>query len=342
MKPMLFSLSALVGALGCASRPDTSTVASGTVKPVPAVQVDRGRGEGYRAAGTVRAITRADLATRIMARIETLGPRVGDQVRKGQVLATFERGAVLAAGAQARAGLELASINLRRMERLYADSAVPVAQLEAARAAYQQAQGHQSAAAAELGYASLVAPFDGVVTQRTADPGDLASPGQPILVVEGKGPREIVVGVPETVARSLRVGRTVVARIGVDETPVSARIAAVVPSADPVNRTVEVRLTTNAQLTANVAAVVEFPATGALSELRVPATAVIERGELTGVYLFASDSTVRLRWIRLGRRTGTDVPVVTGLVPGDVVVRVAAGVADGDRARPILDDGPQP
>jgi RND family efflux transporter MFP subunit len=281
-------------------------------------------------------MARADLATRIMARVETVAVREGDRVHKGQVLATFERGAVLAAGAQARAGLDLATTNLRRMERLYADSAVPVAQLEAARAAYQQAEGHQSAAAAELAYASLVAPFDGVVTRRAVDPGDLAAPGQPIVVVEGGGPREIVVGVPESVARGLVVGTTVTARIGVDERAVPARIAAIVPSADAVDRTVEVRLTTDGQLTANLAAIVEFPPIGARLELRVPASAVVERGELTGVFLFAPDSTVRLRWVRLGRRLGPELPVVAGLVPGDLVVRVAEGAVDGDRARPVL------
>lgn len=82
------------------------------------------------------------------------------------------------------------------MERLYADSAVPLAQLESSRAAFAAAQGQADAATAELGYASITAPFDGVVVARNVDPGALATPGRPLLIVEDMGTREIVAGCP--------------------------------------------------------------------------------------------------------------------------------------------------
>jgi RND family efflux transporter MFP subunit len=271
----------------------------------------------------------------MMARIETIRVRAGDRVRAGQELARFERGGVVAAGAQASAGLELATTNLRRMERLYADSAVPVAQLEAARAAFEQARGHADAAAAEMGYTSLVAPFDGVIAARNADPGDLAAPGQPILVLEGGGSREIVVGIPETVAALVTPNEWVTVGIGTAGRTVRARVAVVVGSADPVTRTVEVRLVTREAITPNMAAVAEFPTrAGRQGEVTVPVTAVVSRGELTGVYLFGADSTVRLRWVRLGRAGGSEVEVVSGLRSGDLVVADADRATDGARARP--------
>jgi RND family efflux transporter MFP subunit len=294
----------------------------------------------YRAAGSVRAVKRAELATRMMTRIETIGVRAGDRVKAGQVLAVFERGGVAAARAQASAGFDLAATNLRRMERLYADSAIPVAQLEAARGAFAQAKGHVDAATAEMGYASLVAPFDGVVASRHADPGDLAAPGQPILVIEDGGAREIVVGVPEAVAAAITPRERVVVKVGAAERPVTAQVAAVVGSADPTTRTVEVRLVTAEPIMANVAAVAEFPVRGeAVAELTVPAAAVVTRGELTGVYLFAPDSTIRLRWIRLGRTRGAAVEVVSGLRAGDLVVADVTKATDGQRARPIETPG---
>jgi RND family efflux transporter MFP subunit len=329
----------LAATVGCGPEDQGSAKPpAGEPVAVPAVRVAAPGGlDTYRAAGTVRAARRADLATRMMARIETVRVRSGDRVRAGQVLVTLERGAVEAAGSQAAAGLELAATNLRRMERLYADSAVPVAQVEAARAAYRQARGQADQASAELGYASLTAPFDGVVSARSADPGDLAAPGQPVLVIEDTGAREIVVGVPAGWAASLTSGRAVTALVGADETPVGARIAAVVPSADPLSRTVEVRLTTAASLTPGLTAVVELPVPGrAAGELLVPQTAVLERGELTGVFLITPDSTARLRWIRLGRVVGPDVAVASGLVAGDVVVLRPGQVRDGDRVRPLL------
>ena len=338
MKRITFAAGLLAAAAGCGGEPEHA--GSGPVgEPTPVAVHSVGSPGGldtYRAAGTVRAVRRADLATRMMARIETIRVRAGDRVRAGQVLATLERGAVVAAGSQATAGLGLATANLRRMERLYADSAVPLAQLEAARAGFEQARGQADAASAELGYASLVAPFDGVVTARNADPGDLAAPGQPVLVIEDAGAREIVVGVPEPMAGQLKVGSAVTVLIGAEERAVSAKVAVVVPSADPMSRTVEVRLATATPLTPGLTAVAELPVAGRnAGALLVPRTALVERGELTGVMLVSADSTARLRWIRVGRVVGADVAVASGLRAGDLVLARPTQVKDGDRVRPI-------
>lgn len=330
------------GALACGgdAAPETG-LARGEPRPIVAVKVGGGPGAGiYRAAGTVRALRRAELGTRMMGRIESVRVRAGDRVRAGQVLATFDRASQLAARRQAAAGLELAAANLRRMERLYADSAIPVAQLEGARASFAQAEGQASAADAELTYAELAAPFAGVVTARLADPGDLAAPGHPILVVEDEGAREIVVAAPEAIARQLGTGQTVEVDIGAEERTITARVAAVVPAADPASRTVEVRLTTAERLTSNLTAVANLPVQDAGGPaLTLPPEAVVERGQLTGVFVFAADSTVRLRWIRLGRRAPGLVEVASGLEPGDLVARDAGGVRDGEPALPVFREG---
>ena len=339
MKRTVFAATILAATLGCSGRTEQAEPApAGPVTQVPAYRVGAGAGlDTYRGAGTVRAVRQAGLATRMMARIETIRVRAGDRVRSGQVLATLERGAVMAAGSQATAGLDLATTNLRRMERLYADSAIPIAQLEGARAAFEQARGHSDAASAELAYASLVAPFDGVITARNADPGDLAAPGQPVLIVEDLGAREIVIGVPEPVAAALVIGKTVRVLIGAEEKVVTAKIAAIVPSADPVSRTVEIRLTTSTPLTPGLTAIAEFPMAGRpTGDLMIPVSAVVQRGELTGVFLVLADSTARLRWIRLGRTVGTGVAVASGLVALDVVVTQPATVKDGDRVRAVI------
>lgn len=331
----------LLAVAGCGSEKPAAATAEGPVSEVATIVIgDAGAAEAYHAAGTVRATRRAELATRAMARVETVRVRAGDRVRSGQVLATVERGAVTAAGSQAAAGLELATTNLRRMERLYADSAVPLAQLEASRAAFAAAQGQAEAATAELGYASITAPFDGVVIARNVDPGALATPGRPLLIVEDTGTREIVAGVPDALVRGLVVGRTLTAWVGADRQAVPVVVAAVVPSADPVSRTVEVRLTSQSPLTPGLTAIVEVPGSQRIrGQIAVPSSAVLSRGELTGVYLVGADSTARLRWVRLGRAQGDAVTVVSGLASGDVVVRDAAGVRDGMRIRSAASSG---
>lgn len=327
------------GACGRGPAPEVRSP-RGEPRAIVAIEVDGGGVGGvYRAAGTVRALRRAELGTRMMGRIESVRVRAGDRVRAGQVLATFDRAAQAATRRQATAGLELAATNLRRIERLYADSAVPLAQLEAARTGFAQAEGQAAAAEAELAYAELAAPFAGIVTARLADPGDLVAPGRTILVIEDEGLREIVVAAPEPIAARLRPGQTVEVEIGADERRVAAQVLAVVPAADPASRTVDIRLGTAERLASNLTAVAYLPVSGEAAALTVPPEALVERGQLTGVYVFAPDSTVRLRWVRLGRRMPGRIEVASGLKPGDLVAGHAAGVRDGEPALPVRQEG---
>lgn len=331
----------LLSIVGCTEHDGSPEVPGPEYVTVETIRLGEAVGtEAYAAIGSVRASKRAELATRMMARIERIDVRAGDRVQKGQVLVTLERGAVAAARRQSAAGFDLASANLRRMERLYADSAIPLVQLEAARTSFEQAKGQAEAATAELAYTSIAAPFDGVISARYADPGDLAAPGQPVVVIEDAGAREIVIGVPEHMARELRPGRELVASVGSDAAQTLARVSAVVPSTDALSRTVEVRLMTDARLTPGEAVTVRVPLVRSDALLlSVPRSAIVTRGELTGVYLVGTDSIARLRWIRIGRGSSDSLQVISGLVSGDVVVLQAASLRDGLKVRPAIEQG---
>lgn len=327
--------------IACGGAPAEPPVPRGPGVEAAAYRVESGVGSvRYEAAGTVRAVRRVELATRLMGTIETVRVRAGDRVRAGQLVLTLQAGSPEAGLAQARAGLDLATRTLRRMERLYADSAVPEAQLDAARAAHAQAEGQARAAQVEVGYAGLHAPFGGVVTARLAEPGDLAAPGQPLLVIEDAGAREIVVGVPDDLLAGIRPGLVVPTRIGAGEQRVDAKVIAVVPFSDPGSRTAEVRLSGPAGLPSGASAVAEF-AVGSTGGIRVPAGALIRRGQLVGVFVFAADSTVRLRWIRIGRVEGGVAEVLAGLEDGDLVALRPESLRDGVRARPRLEGSPR-
>jgi RND family efflux transporter MFP subunit len=273
-----------------------------------------------------------------MGRVESVEVRAGDRVRPGQLLLAVERASLTAARQQAAAGLDQATATLRRTERLYADSAAPLVQLEAARTAHAQAEAQVRAVQADMAYAEVRAPFAGVVAARMVDPGDQAAPGQPLLVVEDRTAREIVAAVPAEIGEQLRAGQSAAVEIGAGGRRVTARIESVVPGADPASPTVEVRLSGPPDLPPGVAAVAELPA-GGRSALEVPASALTRRGQLEGVYLFASDTTLRLRWIRTGREHDSTVEVLSGLLPGDIVALDASRARDGLRARPQLPAG---
>ena len=205
-------LSLLAGALACGRGGEPAPISSvaGPLAAVPAVRIaPASERQAYRAAGTVRVSRRAELSTRVMGRVERVAVRAGDAVRAGQVLVTLDRASLEAGRRQAQAALDFATVQLHRMERLQADSAVPQAQLDAARSAQAQAAAQVHAAESELTYASVTAPFDGIVTTRSVEVGDVAAPGRPLLVVEDRTAREIVVGVPDDLARRLHPGQTV-------------------------------------------------------------------------------------------------------------------------------------
>jgi RND family efflux transporter MFP subunit len=330
----------LLGALGCTTAgSEERPMAAGAVEDVPAMRVLAAEASGrYRAAGTVRAARRAEIATRLMGRVESVPVRVGDRVRPGQLLLTVERASLAAAQRQASAALEQAAATLRRTERLYADSAAPLVQLEAARTAHAVAEAQAAAVRADLAYAEVRAPFAGVVAARLVDPGDQAVPGQPLLVIEDRTAREIVVTVPDEVGERLRAGQSAAVEIGAGGRRVTARIEAVVPGADPQSPTVEVRLSGPADLAPGLAAVAELPAADRAT-LQVPLSAITRRGQLEGVYLFAPDSTLRLRWVRTGRESDSTIEVLSGLIPGDLVALDASRARDGVPARPLLPAG---
>ncbi len=338
MSPRL-GLLFLLPLAGCSPAQPAERSVAASVEHVPAARVQAADAAGrYRAAGTVRAARRAELSTRIMGRVETVRVRAGDVVRPGQLLLSVERASLTAAQQQAAAALELATAALRRTERLYADSAAPLVQLEAARSAHAQAEAQARAVQADLAYAEVRAPFAGIVTSRHADPGTQAAPGQPLLVVEDRTAREIVVSVPDEMRERLRPGQEAVVEIGADGRRHPARILAVVPGAQPGSPTVEVRLSGPAALAPGTAAVVELPAAGR-SAMLVPISAITRRGQLEGVFLFAPDSTLRLRWIRTGRGRDSTVEVLSGLFDGDLVALDASRARDGLRASPLLPRG---
>lgn len=322
----LFGLAAL-GAAACGET---------TAHPPTAERHD---GEGYEVEaetvplllpveGTVAARHRAEISTRLMARVTEVTTELGARVREGQTVIRLgtedvaaNRMRAEAAAEAARAGRDEAARHLQRMDTLYESDAVARVQRDQARLALTQAESqlamaeaalHEVATTAE--YARIKAPFTGSIVARMVDPGDLAAPGQPLLVIESGGVREAVLAVPADVAAALSVGDSldVVTR---DRPTVTGRIRAVAGGADPVTRTVEVRVELASDWPTGISVTGLVPA-GTRAAVTVPVASVIRRGQLTGVRV-VTESGVALRWIRLGRALGERVEVLSGLEAGE-------------------------
>jgi len=285
----------------------------------------------FEAAGVAEPVQRAMLASKLMARVTEVLVQEGDRVGAGQVLARLDARDLSARAEQAAAGLtgaeagyQEALAQAHRIRALYADSAAPRAQLDQVEAGLARAEAalrQARAAGAELeavsDYATIRAPFAGVITQRLLDPGGFAAPGEPLLSIEDQSSLRLsVTAAPEAVGRLRRGQRIAGAVAGL---PVEAVIEGVVSATGGHLVTVNAMVRNRDRVAfAGSAATLALPQ-GTRTSLLLPRRALIREGDLTGVRL-RRGNTAELRWIRVGGMHAAMVEVLSGLVDGDTVI----------------------
>jgi len=283
--------------------------------------------------GYVEAVDPAPLSARVMAVIAEVAARENDAVSAGQVLVTLDAREARAQLAQARAALSAAEaqalagrLAFERADRLLAAEALTPQDWEAARAASDGAEAGQQRAAqavegaeAALSWFELAAPFDGRVLAREADPGQLASPGQPVLVLYRPDRLRFAVAIPEERTSGLALGADFTLEFANGETR-PATLARVLPGADPRSGTVTLHLALEdvtglqpGQL-GRISLVV-----GEREALVLPARAVERIGQIERVRLVRAGGAVSIT-VRTGKLHGTEIEALSGLAAGDRVL----------------------
>jgi RND family efflux transporter MFP subunit len=186
-----------------------------------------------------------------------------------------------------------------------------------------------------LSYTKIVAPFDGVVTRKLADVGDLATPGKPLLEVEDPQLLQFEAAVPEAIVGKLTLSARLPVRIMSKE--VEGVVSEIAPSGDPGSRTslVKLDLPSAADLRGGQFGRVEIPVSET-NVLRAPASAVIQRGQMELVFVVTNDHA-QLRLVKTGKRFGDEMELLSGVSAGEeVVTEGAASLVDGQalKARP--------
>lgn len=287
-------------------------------------------GAGRWVAANVRAVRRARIATRLSATVKAVHVQEGARVREGQVLVSLSDPDVRAAVDAAEIGLASATAHERRIAALARERAATPSELEGAQAQRAQAQAAVAAARASLAHSELRAPFAGVVQARRVEPGDLVGPGQPLLELEGDA-LEIEASLSEDEAGGLAVGNTL--RFRADHLDGTARITALTPGGDALShrRGLIARVVSAPDgLRSGTFARLEVPTSGtAPAAVWVPRSAVVVRGDLTGVFVASAANRAELRWIALGEPVGDHVPVRAGLAPADRVIDAPGALRDG-------------
>jgi RND family efflux transporter MFP subunit len=276
----------------------------------------------------------------VSGKVLSVGPREGEFVRKGQILATIDPtdyrlslDAAKAQAFQARVGLERAEDEYRRMKMLYDTKSLAPNDFEKYKAAYNSAvQLHEQAVASEklsrkhLTDGTLCAPISGYIAKRSIEPGDTASPGRPIFEIVQMDPVEVNVGVPETDINLVKLGQK--AEITLPALPGKSFVGTVRiinVSADPNTRTYMTRISvTNPQHELRVGMVAETTIRGdrTISMVTLPGDAVIRDPQgATQVYVYYPDQKrVYAKRVEIGAAVNNDVEIKGGLSGNELIV----------------------
>lgn len=284
--------------------------------------------------GVVRARLVANVAPRVMARIAAVPVVMGNAVQTGDPLVVLDDRDLHAKREQARAQVAAAEAEAdhagqeeRRARALYEQRAATqqdvdaaVARARAARAALQRARDVLAEAEVGLGETVLRAPFAGIVAARLADPGDLAVPGQPVVIVHDPASLRFEAAVGEACSEGLVADATFPVQLDAPAKELLAQLREVSPQADAVTRTVRIKLDLPpaGDIRPGAYGVVRVPC-GRHRALLVPAGAVSRRGQLEFVYVVSAAGT-ELRHVRCGKRHGEQIEILSGLAPGERVL----------------------
>ncbi|OGA01345.1 MAG: efflux transporter periplasmic adaptor subunit [Betaproteobacteria bacterium RIFCSPLOWO2_02_FULL_62_17] len=290
----------------------------------------------YSSEAVVEAVRQSTVAAQIAGRVVDIRFDVGDFVRKGEVIVRIdERAATQAVEAsqaqvaEADAALRNARANYERSRQLFAQKFISQAALDKAESDFKAAAARVTAllagagqVATERSFATIVAPYSGIVSARHVELGEMAVPGKPLMTGFDPTTLRVVANVPQ--ARIAAISQTGKARIEVPSHNrwIEVKKLTVVPAADPRTHTTLVRLELPGDVRGiypGVFARVHF-VTGVAPRLLVPRAALLRRSEVTAVYVLGDDGQPRLRQVRLGTASDENaVEVLSGLRAGERV-----------------------
>ena len=174
---------------------------------------------------------------------------------------------------------------------------------------------------ASLNYSSLTAPFDGVVTQKLAEAGNIASPGMPLLTVEQNGILQVSSAIAESDISLVKLGALANIEIKSTGKTFKGKLTQLNPSSQFTGGQYIVKISIPDSAKAdiysgmyvNINIPLEKPRIFVAEAVTVPQSAIIHRDELTGIYTISDDGHALLRWVRLGKTYGDQVEIISGL-----------------------------
>ena len=358
MKYTVLLLAGLLILAGCGDgiKPGQTEESQPVISDLATATVETGKAALQRSLnGTIEAPDQSRLMARLPGRVAKILIHEGQTAKAGaailildQQTATDEMDAAqsavdAAAGnlAEAETRQQLTSRTLQRYQQLKEGEAVTGQEFdqvknedEAARQKVLSAQANLSRARSSLQAARVLAaqvkvaaPFDARINRILVDAGSTVMPGTPLVQFDRIGPWQVSLNVPESLVDQFRPGSEYDVEIPSAGLRLKGVLARIYPAADPVTRTLTVKLALPEGTTLNsgLFAKIYIPTAG-LESLFVPSSAIVTRGQLTSVYVVA-DGTLHYRLVRIGKTLDDQTEILSGLSPGETIVTEGAARA---------------
>jgi RND family efflux transporter MFP subunit len=289
--------------------------------------------------GKLEADKQSNLSTRIMGQISKIYVKPGQKVNKGALLIQIRNQDILAKKAQvgaskveATTAFESAEKDLKRFEALHASKSASDKEMDDIRTHYRMAKARLSAVEQmekevdeNMRYASIRAPYSGVITSKFAQEGDMANPGMPLLSMESKSQWKVIARIPEADIAKVNLNDKLKVHFKAIEKTFDGQVIEINPSTTNTGNQYEAKVLVTipdgctAKLYSGMYADVLFEH-GTQELILVPRKSLIHRGQLVGLYAVSQSGNALLRWVKTGKTNGDNIEILSGLNNGEKYV----------------------
>jgi RND family efflux transporter MFP subunit len=304
--------------------------------------------------GQTEAYTQAPIYAQTAGYLKKWFFDIGSHVRAGDVLGEIDTPAVdeqfnqaKATLGQAHAALDLSNATYQRDMDLFRRRVIAQQDFDVAQSDLREKQATVTADEAAVGrlqaleeFKLLKAPFNGIVTARNTDIGQMvnAGSGTALFVVAQVDPLRVYINVPENMTEDVNVGGS--AELTFSEIPGKTFVGKVVRTAraiDPTSRTLLTEIDVpnpNGELFAGAHVQIRVTTGGDRKSLLIPANTLVFGSEGISVGVVGSDNKVELRKVKIGKDLGASLEIIQGLSPDDrVILNPSASLATGQTVR---------
>ncbi len=301
-----------------------------TLSTLGATRID----DVYETSATVRSESTSIISSRVMGVVTSLKVREGETVKAGQLLLTIDdrdarermnaASMALEAAGQNR---DLSEITWKRYQSLHEQKIIAKQEMDqvetrrnVANAEYERARAMAEEAKTFLGFTRITSPVNGVVTKKQIDAGSMASPGMPLLVIDALGDAYAEAAIDEGLSSKISAGMPADVEIASQNRHLKGTIREIMPDISPSTRTFIIKIDLpDKSLKSGLFARVRIPV-GSRDVLLIPESAVVRKGQLTGVYVVDAKGIITYRLIKEGGSSGKGIEVLSGLKQNERII----------------------